>query len=161
MTERLRAAYGEGPLHLVGHLAFFALTAYVVAQLLDAQAAFTILLWVVAAALIHDLVLLPAYAVADRASRRALPLRAINHVRFVVVVSGALFLAWFPVLLGKSDDTIARNAGLEADGYLGRWLAITAGLAVLSALAYVVRSRRVEQLDHPVDLAADEHAPRA
>lgn len=170
MTGRLRGAYGAGWPHLAGHLAFVAVAAYVVVQLADARGAVTILLWVVGAALIHDLLFVAVYAAADRvlgraAARSRVPF--VNHVRFVVVVSGVLFLAWFPVLLGKSDGTIARNAGLQADGYLGRWLAVTAGLAVVSALAYALRAAhrrrvaRIDQLHDPVGAAADEDASRA
>lgn len=170
MIGRLRGAYGEGPLHLVGHLAFFAITAYVVVQLADAPSALTILLWIVGAALIHDLVLVPVYAAADRALRGALPrLRTpiVNHVRFVGVVSGTLLIVWFPVMFGKADGNIERNAGLTPDDYLIRWLAVTAGLAVLSTLAYAARALRagrvgrVEERDDAVGPAADEDAPRA
>lgn len=170
MTRRLRGAYGDGPLHLAGHLGFVAIVAYVAVQLADARSALTILLWVVGAALVHDLLLVPVYAAADAVLRRAPGRRTlpfVNHVRFVAVVSGALFLAWFPVLLGKSDATIERNAGLQADGYLGRWLAVTAALAAASALAYALRaararrSARVDQLHDPVGAAADEDPPRA
>lgn len=167
MITRLRGVYGEGLLHLLGHLAFFALTAYVVVQLADTRSAFTILLWVVGAALIHDLVLMPAYAIADRATRRAiprLPVPIVNHVRFVVVVAGALFVVWFPTFLGKANNNLARNAGMEPGDHLRSWLLVTAGLAAMSAIAYgvrVVRARRVEQLDDPVGLPADEHPPRA
>lgn len=167
MIARLRGVYGEGSLHLLGHLAFFALTAYVVVQLADARSAFTILLWVVGAALIHDLVFLPVYAIVDRTTRRAIPrlsVPIVNHVRFVVVVTGALFVVWFPTFLGKANDNIARNAGIEPGHYLRNWLMVTAGLAALSAIAYgvrVVRARRVEQLHDPVGLPADEDPPRA
>lgn len=169
MIGRLRTAYGEGPLHLAGHLAFFALAAFVIVQLVDARSALTIALWIVGAALLHDLVLVPLYAAADRVLR-ALPrprLPFVNHVRFVAVVSGALLIVWFPVLFGKVDSNIESRAGQTPEDYLVRWLAITAGLAVLSALAYAGRALharrvgRVDELDDAVGAAADEDPPRA
>lgn len=166
--SRLRIAYGEGPLHLAGHLAVLGVIAYVVVQLADARAALTILIWVVAAAVLHDLVLVPAYAAVDRAVRVGAPRRlrvpVVNHVRFVLVVAGALGLVWLPSMLGKADGNITRNAGRTPGDYLAHWAAITAGLVVLSALAYglrVVRARRVEQLHDPVGPSADEHPPGA
>jgi len=167
VTARFRAVYGEGPLHLAGHLAVIGMIGYVVVQLADARSALTILLWVVGAAVLHDLLLVPAYAAVDRIVRTAIPrfgIPAVNHVRFVLVVSGSLALVWLPSMLGKADDNIVRNAGQEPGDYLTPWLLVTGGLAALSAAAYglrVLRAHRVDQLDDPVGPAADEDAPRA
>ncbi len=64
---RRRHWYGEGPLHLVLMLGSFALTGYAGVRLLAGAQWPMVVVWFVGAALLHDLVLLPLYALADRA----------------------------------------------------------------------------------------------
>jgi len=167
MIGRLRSAYGEGPLHLVGHLVVLAATGYAVVQLVHARAPVNIFAWLIGAALVHDFVFLPVYAAADRALTRALPrprVPIVNHIRFVAIVAGALLLVWFPLILRRAPGNYVHLTGREPADYLGRWLALTAGLIAVSALVYVVRvvrARRVEELHETVRPAADEHPPRA
>ena len=162
MIGRLRSAYGQGPLHLAAHLAVLAATGYAVIQLTQAHQALNVFAWLLAAALLHDLVFLPLYVAADHALRSALPharVPVVNHVRFLVVVAGVLLLVWFPLILDRARGNYVRATGREPADYLARWLAITAVLAAGSALVYVVRvlrARRVEQLNDPVDAPADE-----
>jgi hypothetical protein len=143
------------------HVVVLAGIGYAVVQLAEAREATNIFLWLIGAALVHDLVFVPAYTALDRLVRRLLPrprVPVVNHVRFVAVVSGALLLVWFPLILGRATSNYERVTGRAPADYLGRWLAITAGLAVVSALAYAVR---VQRLQHAVAAAPDEHAPRA
>jgi hypothetical protein len=164
---RPRSAYGEGPAHLLGHLLLFAGAGYAIVQLADARDARGIAMWLVGLALVHDLVFLPAYVVLDRFGRRALPaLRVpiVNHVRFVAIVAGSLLLVWFPLILDRAPANYVRATGHAPPDYLGRWLSITAGLALASAAVYgirVLRPRRVEELNDPVVPAPDEHTSRA
>ncbi len=144
-----RRLYRNGPLHLLAHLALFALAAWVVGNLLDAGGALSILVWFVGAILVHDMLFLPLYVGLDRLAARVLPrgggrsapwpIPMINHVRVPVVLSGVLFLVWFPLILGLSADTFAGTAGVRPDGYLERWLVVTGVLVAASGLLYVLR----------------------
>lgn len=171
MIGRARAAYGEGLLHLVGHLAFFVAAGFAVVQLVHARAPVNIFAWLVGAALVHDLLFAPLYVVADRAARvaagrggRHTRVSALNHVRVVVVVCGVLALVYFPLILQRAPGNYRNATGHPPPDYLGRWLAISAGIVLLSAAAYAVRRARgggVEELQHPVGAPADEDASGA
>ncbi|QDL70235.1 hypothetical protein DNK48_13390 [Streptomyces malaysiensis subsp. malaysiensis] len=136
----LRRLDGESPLRLVLLLCSFALTGYAGVRLLSGDW-FGILLWIVGAAILHDLVLLPLYALADRAVGAALPAPArwINHVRVPAFLSGVLMLVWFPLILGRQARRYEHVTGLSADVFWPRWLLITAVLFGVSALWLVIR----------------------
>ncbi|MEU9861946.1 hypothetical protein AB0D99_13780 [Streptomyces sp. NPDC047971] len=148
-TTAFRRRYGASPLHLLLVLASFALAAYAGVRLLKGDT-LGVALWFVGAALLHDLVLLPLYAVTDRAVQRLFargaeagegPARpSVNYVRVPLFVSGLLLLVWWPLIL-RRVDTYTAATGLPADGFLGRWLLITAALLVGSAVVLLVRSR--------------------
>ncbi|MFJ8228806.1 hypothetical protein ACIQ9E_02420 [Streptomyces sp. NPDC094448] len=153
-----RDRYGASPLHLLLVLASFALTLYAGVRLLRGDTV-GVLVWFVGAALIHDLVLLPAYSVTDRAARllcRPLPGRrapergsgaparhrpSFNYLRVPAFLSGLLLLVWWPLILRRVPEYTAVT-GLPADVFLGRWLLITAGLFTVSAICLLVRMRR-------------------
>ncbi|MFI0820658.1 hypothetical protein ACH4TX_31620 [Streptomyces sp. NPDC021098] len=133
--------YGDSPLQLLLLLGSFVLTGYAGVRLLRGDW-LGILLWIVGAALLHDLVLLPLYGLADRALQRAVPAPAayVNHVRVPAFVSGLLLLVWFPLIAGTQASRYERSTGLSADVFLPRWLLITAGLFAVSALWLCVRA---------------------
>ncbi len=117
------------PLHLLAHGALFALFGWVALQLADAREATNIALWFVLAIVLHDLALLPFYSTLDRLAARAVrrgPL--VNLVRVPAVLSGLLLLLFFPPILGRNEGSFARVAGTEPEGYLERWLLVTAAL---------------------------------
>ena len=138
----MKARYGASPLHLVLHVALFAAFAWVALQVADAREAQNIVLWFVAAIVLHDLVLLPFYSAIDRVARRGVRGPAVNYVRIPAALSGLLLLLFFPPILGRNEDSFARVAGIEPSGYLERWLLVTAALFAASAVLYVVGSRR-------------------
>lgn len=143
-------------IRVAAHLVAFAAAGYAVAQLTEARAAFQVFAWIVGAAIVHDLLFLPAYTVLDRAAQRVLPaarVPIVNHVRVVAVVSGALLLVYFPLILERATGNYERATGRAPAHYLGRWLAITAGVALVSALVWIVR---VQRLDDAVSAPADE-----
>jgi hypothetical protein len=136
------------PLRTLLLLASFAVTAYAGVRLLGHGHGdvLGIVLWLVGAALLHDLVLLPLYGLADRALQRALrgrravaPSSAVNYVRVPVFVSGVLLLTWYPLVLGRVQR-YAPYSTLDPGVFWERWLLLTAGLFAASTLAFVLRA---------------------
>ena len=138
----MRRRYGASPLHLLAHLAVLPLVAWALLQFIDRPDAPRILLWLALSAVVHDLVLLPFYSAIDRAGQRAAPRPAINYVRVPALLSGLLLLVFFPAISGKGEPSFQRVSGLTYDGYLARWLLITAALFAVSGAAYLLRGTR-------------------
>ena len=131
------------PFQIVLLACSFALAGYAGVRLLAGDR-LGVVLWFVGAALLHDLVLLPLYAVADRAVLRGLGAAGRRewalYVRVPAAFSGLLLLVWFPLISGRVDARYRSVAALSADGFLARWLLITAALFGGSALLLAVRS---------------------
>lgn len=133
------------PLQILFLACSFALTGYAGMRLLSGDR-LGVTLWFVGAAVLHDLVFLPLYAVLDRAvtgvlgavGRRDRTL----YVRVPAALSGLLLLVWFPLISGRVAAGYESATGLSADGFLTRWLLITAVLFGGSALLLVLRLRR-------------------
>lgn len=138
-----RRWYGAGPAHLLGLLACFAFTGYVAARVVDAGPWPAIAVWFVGAAVAHDFVLYPLYALADAAvGARSGPRPAVswrNHLRFPVVGSGLLLLLWFPLIFGLQEATYIAATGQSSPPYLERWLLVSGTLLAGSALVYGYR----------------------
>jgi len=140
--------YGAGPLNLLALLASFGLAGYAALHLAAARPA-AVAVWFVGAAVGHDLLLLPLYAVADRSlvtlwRRPAAPLPALpwlNHVRVPALLSGLLLVVWFPSIF-RLSHVYHPATGLSTAGYLARWLLVSAVLFGISALVLAVRLRR-------------------
>ncbi|MFC8371043.1 hypothetical protein [Streptomyces sp. CB02400] len=124
-------------------LCSFVLCAYAGVRLLDGDWVM-VALWFVGAAVIHDLVLLPLYAAVDRVLVKGAGRRRgwVNYVRVPAALSGLLSLVWFPLITGRVSERYAGVAGLSADGYVVRWLIVTAVLFGGSAVVFAVRVRR-------------------
>lgn len=133
------------PLQLALLVCSFALAGYAGTRLLTGDR-YGIVLWFVGAALLHDLVLLPLYAGLDRAAVRAFGAVGrrewAGYVRVPAALSGLLLLVWFPLIGGRTADRYRSATALSADGFLGRWLLITAVLFGGSALLLLLRLRR-------------------
>ncbi|WP_435845087.1 hypothetical protein [Streptomyces flaveolus] len=140
----LRTRTGS-PFQILLLLCSFALAGYAGVRLLAGDW-FGVALWFVGAALLHDLVLLPLYAVADRAVVRGLGAAGrrawVLYVRVPAAFSGLLLLVWFPLISGRTDRRYRSVAGLSAEGFLARWLLITAALFGVSALLLALRPLR-------------------
>jgi len=150
----MRKVVVGSPLQLLLLGCSFALAAYAGVRLL-ADDWFGVAVWLVGAALLHDLVLLPVYAVADRVVVRGLGAAGRRewamYVRVPAALSGLLLLVWFPLISGMVDRRYRSATALSPDGFLGRWLLITAVLFGGSALLLAVRVRRATKLRPPAD----------
>jgi hypothetical protein len=141
VSARWHARYGASPVHLLAHLVLLPLVAWALLGMVDVTAAVNTVAWLVAAVILHDFVLLPAYATLDRIARRSLA-GAINHVRVPAGISLLLALVYFPVISGHGAAVFHGVSGLRLEGYLQRWLLVTAALFALSALLYGARLLR-------------------
>jgi hypothetical protein len=141
MIATLRHRYGASPLHLLAHLVALAIAIYAVSRVLHPRYSrgLNYLVWLLGGAVLHDVVLAPAMALADRVIR-ALPSSMVNHVRFPAAISGALLLVYWPLILVRADGNYVRATGEHVDGFGTRWLLITAGLFVVSAIVYAARA---------------------
>lgn len=139
---RPRLAVGS-PFQLLLLACSFALAGYAGARLLAGDW-FGVALWFVGAALLHDLVLLPLYAVLDRALVKTAGRRRaqVAYVRVPAALSLLLLLVWFPLISGRVAGRYAPATGLSGDGFAARWLLLTAALFAGSALLFVLRLRR-------------------
>ncbi len=140
MRPRIPTLPLGSPLQILLLACSFALAGYAGVRLLDGDW-FEIALWFVGAAVLHDVVLLPLYAAADRALGRAAG-RHVMYVRVPTALSALLLLVWFPLVTGQVADRYRSVTALSPDGFLARWLLITAVLFGGSALLFVLRLRR-------------------
>ena len=131
--------YGASPLHLAAHLAALALAGWALLQVMDIRAASNWALWFLGAALLHDLLFVPAYSLLDRALRLGRATSVANVVRIPAFISGVLLLVSFPRVLDRQPGNYERVAGYAPTGYLEAWLLITAGLFAASLAWWVVR----------------------
>ncbi|MGW1198681.1 hypothetical protein ACWD4B_23020 [Streptomyces sp. NPDC002536] len=143
--------YGSGPLHLLVLICSFALTGYALVRLFAVRP-LEVAVWFVGAAILHDLILLPLYSLADVSAHAVLQHRTvqgpqppwINHLRVPTFLSGVLLLVWFPLVLDLSVPYPGATR-LPEGVYLGRWLVTTGVLFGASALAFAVKLRRVRR----------------
>ncbi len=115
--------YGASGWHLAALLGCFALTGYTVTRLLgDTSSLLRIVVWFVGAAVVWDLVLGPALALADRGLRGAVPrvggVPALNYLRFPAGVSLLLLVVFAPLVLQRSEQRYSAKTGLTEDAYL-------------------------------------------
>ena len=151
MRKRFQYEYGAQPLHLIAVATSLLLSGYGLLRIDDLSNTGRIVIWIVAAALLHDLVAVPIYSLllrlahgaADTAiTTRALALHALNHVRVPAGLSLLLLLVYSPLILRFAPDEYLATTGMEVDPYLGRWLLISAAMFLISGAIYAVRLRR-------------------
>ena len=168
MMARFRRLYGASPLHLLALAASMAIAAAAVAgwfASFPGPTAVKILEWFAAAVVVHDLVLLPLYSLLDRLAfgavraRRAAPpagrVPGLVYLRVPVLLSGLLFLVFFPEILRLGDRTFLVASGFHQRVFLTRYLLTSGALFALSGLAYALslaRARRTRLADDRVDL---------
>lgn len=149
--SRLGRRYGrDSPTHLAAMLVTYAIAAYAVWAIFQGARPWGVLLWLAGAIALHDFVFLPLYTAAYRLARRVGGVEAdrrrrviaLQHLAVPSMLSLLLFLAALPLILKLSAANYRPTTGMTLEPYLGRWLAVTGALFVLSALAYLVRIRR-------------------
>lgn len=137
----LRRWYGSGPAHLVTLTLGAVVGLYAGIKLVEADP-WGVIVWLLAAAVLHDIVLVPAYTGLDRAARGPLrdsrPPFWYDHIRVPVLLAGLLLLVFFPLIL-RFPGSFPRITGTSLEVYLPRYLALVASLFALSGLALVVR----------------------
>ncbi|MGH3967585.1 MAG: hypothetical protein ACRDTV_05560 [Mycobacterium sp.] len=160
MPARWRDRYGSHPVHLVTMAAGFALLGYLVATV-KPMAWWnphswwqSIAVWFAGAVVVHDLVLFPIYALADRmlgslpARRRGISAR--NHVRIPALGSGLTLLVFLPGVIQQGAPTYLAATGQTQQPFVGRWLLLTAVMFTGSAFVYLIRlaaARRPDERD--------------
>jgi hypothetical protein len=146
-VSRLLRWYDAGPLHLLTMIACLALAGYATADLLPGNYV-GILVWLAAAVIGHDLILVPLYTLADRSAMAVFRHRRpstpavpwINYLRIPAALSGMLLLIWFPLIL-RLPTRFPATTTLSLDPYLWHWLAVTGALFLLSAIMFALRLR--------------------
>ena len=132
---------GAPPAQLALLVACLGLAAYAAFFLLGDPALLRMLVWFAGAAVVHDLVLFPFYAAADRAlvgaARGRVPL--INHVRVPALGAGLTLLMFWPGIVRQGEATHVAATALDQEPYLGRWLMLSAVLFGASGVVYLVR----------------------
>lgn len=140
--DRFRRSYGASPVHLAGSLLSLAVAGYATWWLVGTRPV-AVAVWLVGAALAHDLVLAPLYLALDRAGRRwtGRPWWW-GHVRVPAAFSLLLLLVWVPLVTRRGADTYQAATGMDQTVYAGRWLAVTGALFAVSAVALALRLAR-------------------
>lgn len=130
--NRLTRRYGAHPLHLLAVIAAFGLAGYAALRLVPSDP-IGVAVWIGAAVVGHDLLLLPLYAVGDRCVLLLLrrfggdqAARWIVHLRVPALLSGVLLIVFIPSML-------------RMPVYFDRWMAITAVLFASSAFVLLIR----------------------
>lgn len=163
-----RRLYGAGPGHLAALLVAFAFAGYALYAIFQDAEPWHVLLWLALAVIVHDFVFLPLYTGAYRLAwrlgrvhrdkRRRVPV--MHHVVVPAMLSGLLLLVWLPLILRLSEGNYRPTTGMTQEPYLGRWLAVTAALFVVSGVAYAVRAARLKGTNSdPVDRGAAKEPP--
>jgi hypothetical protein len=122
-----------------------AVAGYAATIVLDDPSLPRMLVWFVAAVVLHDGVLLPLYSGADRALVALAPrsrVPVVNHVRAPVLGAGLTLLLFLPGIIRQGGDVHLGATGLDQQPYLGRWLLLVAAMVGASALVYAVRLLR-------------------
>ncbi|MGD9988079.1 hypothetical protein [Pseudonocardia sp.] len=102
------------------------------------------LIWFAGALLLHDLVLFPLHAAADRALTLLPATRVplVNHVRVPLLGAGLTFLVFLPGIIRQGEPVVLGASGLGQEPFLARWLWLVLGMVAVSALVWVVRVTR-------------------
>ena len=130
---------GAAPAQLATLVACLALAAYAAFFLLGDPALLRMLVWFAAAAVVHDLVIFPLYAGADRVLTAVLPGPKVNYLRVPALGAGLALLMFWPGIVRQGEVTHLAATGLDQAPYLGRWLVLCGVLFGASAVVFGAR----------------------
>lgn len=130
---------GAAPAQLAALVACLALGAYAAFFLLGDPALLRMLVWFAAAAVVHDLVIFPLYAGADRVLTAVLPGPKVNYLRVPALGAGLALLMFWPGIVRQGEVTHLAATGLDQAPYLGRWLVLCVVLFGASAVVFGAR----------------------
>jgi uncharacterized membrane protein len=125
-------------MRVLAHLILLPIAGWALITVLDFRAADNVVVWLVAAVILHDLILLPAYSGLDRLARFAAG-EAINYIRVPAGLSLLMLLVFWSTIRGKGDGNFHYTSGLHYDGYGQRWLLVSAALFAVSGALYLAR----------------------
>ncbi len=125
-------------MRILAYLALLPLCAWALLEVLGGRGAERIALWLVAAVVVHDLIVLPLYSGADRAARAALR-GAVNYVRIPAALSLLMLVVFWGTISGAGERAYRATSGETFDGHAERWLLATAALFAGSGLVYLLR----------------------
>ncbi len=141
--KRLRERYGAGPAHLLATLASFLIAAAaIIGWTQRPRDLLSVLIWFAAAIVLHDMVLLPIYSIADRLTLGRIPAAVAAYVRVPALVSLLVLAVVFPTVLGFGAHQEHNASGIVEHGYLARYLLLSGGLFAISGLAFALRGVR-------------------
>jgi hypothetical protein len=149
LLRRCRNFYGSNPAHLLLMLTAFALGGYVIATVTPTALWNphvwwkSIAVWFAGAIILHDFVLFPLYATADRVLTARVDGRGSpsvrNYLRIPALVSGLTLLVFWPGIVRQGAQTYIAATGQTQEPFLARWLLLNAVTFGLSAMLYAVR----------------------
>ena len=160
-----RGLLGGSPLSLLALVASIALAGYAGSKWVPNTHALRLGIWFVGAAVLHDLLLFPLYAIADRSLAEVvqrLPRRAhrnpavpaLNFLRIPAALSLLLLLVFWPAISGQGQTTMMAASGKTDGPFLRRWLLTVAILFAGSAVLYAVRVGQVRHRVAPASVRA-------
>ena len=103
--------------------------------------------WLLLAAILHDMIVLPLYSGLDRGARAALPGAAVNYVRIPAGLSLLMLVVFWGTIAGKGAGAYHAVSGRSFEGYGLRWLVVSAALFAVSGVLYL--ARRGSAARHP------------
>lgn len=157
---RIARAYGAHPAHLLLMVACFALIGYLVAvagisTFWDPQVWWqSILVWFLGAVIVHDLILFPLYATADRSLVAALSLGhsgaatppggrpsvpVLNYVRIPAMATALVTVLFLPGIIEQGKNSYLHATGQTQAPFALRWLLLCVAFFLLGALAFAAR----------------------
>jgi hypothetical protein len=122
----------------LAYLTLLPLCAWALLEVLGGGGAERIAMWLVAAVVVHDLIVLPLYSGADRAAQAVLR-GAVNYVRIPAALSLLMLVVFWGTISGAGERAYRATSGETFDGHAERWLLATAALFAGSGLVYLLR----------------------